>query len=117
MRRRTQPRRNCHRFPTNAPVFRTGQSNILIAGTAADNSGITAVTFQVTGARVMSARPDGPVTLIPAGAIWKYLDDGTDQGTAGARLIRDSTWSAGPAELGTEMATRRRWSARAVFHQ
>jgi hypothetical protein len=90
------------RFPTNAPVFRTGQSNILIAGTAADNSGITAVTFQVTGARVMSgAALTGPVTLIPAGAIWKYLDDGTDQGTAWrAPDFDDSTWSAGPAELG-----------------
>lgn len=40
-------------------------------------------------------------TLIPTGATWRYLDDGSDQGTAW-RLpgFDDSDWSAGPAELG-----------------
>ncbi|MEZ5305197.1 MAG: cadherin-like domain-containing protein [Verrucomicrobiales bacterium] len=39
--------------------------------------------------------------LIAAGADWKYLDDGTDQGTAWrAPGFDDSTWASGPAQLG-----------------
>lgn len=44
-----------------------------------------------------------PVTLIATGAasIWKYLDDGSDQGTAWReRNFDDSTWDSGGAELG-----------------
>jgi hypothetical protein len=41
------------------------------------------------------------VTLIPAGAIWKYLDNGTDQGTAWrAAGFDDSSWASGAAQLG-----------------
>src|SRR2546428_8567821 len=40
-------------------------------------------------------------TLISAGAVWKYLDDGSDQGTGWSALgFDDSTWHSGPAELG-----------------
>lgn len=40
-------------------------------------------------------------TLVSAGAVWKYLDDGSDQGTAWqARNFNDNSWSAGPAQLG-----------------
>lgn len=40
-------------------------------------------------------------TLVPDGATWRYLDDGSNQGTAWRALgFDDSTWSAGPAELG-----------------
>ncbi|MBN2505696.1 MAG: lamin tail domain-containing protein [Verrucomicrobia bacterium] len=40
-------------------------------------------------------------TLITFGAGWKYLDNGTDQGTAwSAPGFDDSAWAAGPAELG-----------------
>ncbi|GAB4581936.1 MAG: hypothetical protein Fur0022_46880 [Anaerolineales bacterium] len=42
-----------------------------------------------------------PITLIPAGSSWKYLDDGSDQGTAWRALaFNDSTWAQGPAQLG-----------------
>ncbi|HWL73347.1 MAG TPA: PKD domain-containing protein, partial [Burkholderiaceae bacterium] len=42
-----------------------------------------------------------PVTLVAAGAVWKYLDKGTDEGTAWqAPLFNDLTWSNGPAQLG-----------------
>jgi hypothetical protein len=41
------------------------------------------------------------VTLVPTGSVWRYLDDGTDQGTAWrAPGFDDSQWPAGPAELG-----------------
>lgn len=39
--------------------------------------------------------------LVPTGATWKYLDNGTDQGTAWrATGFADGGWAQGPAELG-----------------
>jgi len=39
--------------------------------------------------------------LVPASAVWKYLDDGSNQGTAWRQpSFDDSPWAAGPAELG-----------------
>ena len=41
------------------------------------------------------------VPLIPFGSTWKYLDNGSNQGTAWhANVFNDATWPAGPAELG-----------------
>src|SRR5688572_10049080 len=41
------------------------------------------------------------VTLIPRGATWKYLDDGSNQGSAWKEPgFVDTTWSFGPGELG-----------------
>src|SRR5829696_4023475 len=40
-------------------------------------------------------------TLVPTGATWRYLDNGSDQGTAWrAASFNDSTWRSGPAQLG-----------------
>ena len=40
-------------------------------------------------------------TLLPRGSEWRYLDDGSDQGTAWqAPEFDDSEWPSGPAELG-----------------
>src|SRR5215218_7714607 len=40
-------------------------------------------------------------TLVPAGATWKYLDNGSNQGTAwSANAFDDAAWAAGPAQLG-----------------
>ena len=39
--------------------------------------------------------------LVSTGAVWKYLDNGTDQGTNWSqRLFDDNSWSNGPAQLG-----------------
>ena len=39
--------------------------------------------------------------LVPAGALWKYLDTGADQGTAWRTpAFNDSGWKTGAAELG-----------------
>jgi len=39
--------------------------------------------------------------LVPTGATWKYLDNGTDQGTSWrATSFNDLTWASGPAQLG-----------------
>ncbi|MBN2475332.1 MAG: lamin tail domain-containing protein [Pirellulales bacterium] len=40
-------------------------------------------------------------TLVPQGAVWAYLDDGSDQSTAWyATGFDDSGWDSGPAQLG-----------------
>jgi hypothetical protein len=41
------------------------------------------------------------VTLVPTGGTWKYLDNGSNQGTAWrSNAFNDSTWKTGPAQLG-----------------
>lgn len=38
---------------------------------------------------------------IPTNSVWKYLDDGTDQGTAWTAVVfNDTAWSFGPGKLG-----------------
>ncbi len=42
-----------------------------------------------------------PILLIPAGSMWKYLDNGSDQGTAWREsAFDDSAWAQGLAQLG-----------------
>src|SRR4051794_39592227 len=42
-----------------------------------------------------------PATLVPVGSTWRYLDNGSDQGTAWrAASFDDSSWSSGAAQLG-----------------
>jgi hypothetical protein len=54
----------------------------------------------------LSSRASGPAraqqsVLVPSGAIWKYLDNGSNQGTAWrARTFGDSAWKSGAAPLG-----------------
>ncbi|HWI55712.1 MAG TPA: Ig-like domain-containing protein, partial [Bacillota bacterium] len=48
-----------------------------------------------------STGSNAPTTLVPAGATWKYLDDGSNQGTNWITPgFPDSAWKSGPAELG-----------------
>jgi hypothetical protein len=43
----------------------------------------------------------GAVTVLPPGSVWKYLDDGSDQGTLWRTTnFNDSAWASGPAQLG-----------------
>jgi hypothetical protein len=62
------------------------------SGSLIDSYTVNATTPPPTGT---------PVTLIPTNAPWKYLDNGTNQGTAWrASSFVDSTWKTGNAELG-----------------
>lgn len=86
--------------PTNGAVFRTSRSNLWISGTAMDTGGVASVAWSVSGAATGSAAI-GVVALIAPGATWKYLDNGSDQGTAWRAVdFNDAAWSSGPAELG-----------------
>lgn len=45
--------------------------------------------------------PTPPRVLVPMAASWKYLDNGSDQGTAWRNPgFNDAAWSSGPAQLG-----------------
>jgi hypothetical protein len=63
---------------------------------AADDS-----TLSTTSAPVTITVQNGGTAVVPPGATWRYLDNGTDQGTVWqAALFDDSNWGSGPAELG-----------------
>lgn len=70
---------------------------------------LTAVATDNDGAATTSASATIEVavpianTLVAKGATWKYLDNGTDQGSAWKESsFDDSAWAAGPAKLGYE---------------
>jgi chitodextrinase len=50
---------------------------------------------------VTTPAPSSTATLVAAGSIWRYLDNGSNQGTAWrAPGFNDSSWASGPALLG-----------------
>ena len=43
----------------------------------------------------------GVVTVVPYESVWKYLDNGSDEGAAWrSNAFNDSSWASGPAQLG-----------------
>jgi hypothetical protein len=55
----------------------------------------------IEGQTVAAGYEIEPAVLIPERSVWKYLDDGSDQGTAWReRGFNDANWETGPAELG-----------------
>lgn len=61
------------------------------------------VVLGVVGLLLALAGPllGAPDTLVSAGSVWKYLDNGSDQGTAWrAAAFDDSGWASGPAQFG-----------------
>ena len=69
-----------------------------VRAVATDTGGLstTSVVVNVTVTNVI-----GAVTLIAPGSVWRYLDNGSDQGSAWrASGFDDSGWASGPAELG-----------------
>jgi len=50
---------------------------------------------------LLAAPLQAQTVLVPAGSSWKYLDNGTNQGTAWrAPAFADSAWKSGAAQLG-----------------
>jgi hypothetical protein len=86
---------------TNAPYF--VEFNDTPAGThslvavAVDNGGLSTTSAPIS---ITVTNPAGASVLIPNRSVWKYLDDGSDQGTAWRGAFNDSSWKSGPAELG-----------------
>lgn len=72
----------------------------VLTAVATDNQNAT-TTSSTVNITVNSSGAPTTNTLIAAGSVWKYLDNGTDQGTAWTALsFNDSTWTNGPAQLG-----------------
>ncbi len=69
-----------------------------LTAVATDNGGLTATSAPVN---VTFGTPPPSGTLVATGSVWKYLDDGSDQGVAWREPgYNDSGWSNGVAELG-----------------
>jgi len=69
-----------------------------LAAQAVDNNGLTLTSGPVT---VAVSAPAVSATLIATGSVWKYLDNGSNQGSAWrARTFNDSAWASGRARLG-----------------
>ena len=84
-------------FPAKvaADALRDGD-NVLAVEVHQNSSSSSDVSFNLG---VDSALADTDV--VAAGATWRYLDDGSDQGSDWrATGFEDSAWSSGPAELG-----------------
>jgi hypothetical protein len=62
----------------------------------------TPVGGEITGSPAAYAFPTvQPVTILASGSAWKYMDDGSNQGTAWRGLnFADNTWFNGVAQLG-----------------
>lgn len=100
-------------YPIDAPEF-TPRGGTVPAGTIPSisaESGTLYITTDSSDPRL----PGGAVnptaievntgtveqSLISKGATWKYLDDGSDQGTAWRETaFSDASWASGPAQLG-----------------
>lgn len=65
---------------------------------------VTARATDSAGASAVSAPASinvGVFAMVPFGSVWKYLDDGSNPGTAWrAKLFADGAWPSGPGELG-----------------
>src|SRR5206468_4980294 len=67
----------------------------------ATNSGGDSANSNTASATTQSSGTSSTVTFIPTGSVWKYLDNGTNQGTAWrATAFDDSSWKSGAAQLG-----------------
>ncbi|MFP6623666.1 MAG: metallophosphoesterase family protein [Myxococcota bacterium] len=79
----------------------TSSIRILIGGVEDVTNDLVSPEFDGHYADDVEARLEPSLLLVPLGATWLYLDDGSDQGTAWrAAGFADGSWSAGPAQLG-----------------
>ncbi len=75
----------------------------MAAGTFKDlvNNNYSGIAGTTTWNFNTEAAPAGPQTFIAFGASWKYLDNGTNQGTTWrASSFNDAPWASGNAQLG-----------------
>jgi hypothetical protein len=84
------------RFQVFNPLTGAVVSNITM------NTGNTITLPQGPGAYILKGNfLDVNTPLVPKGAMWKFLDNGTDQGTAWRGPgFNDNAWASGPAQLG-----------------
>ena len=65
------------------------------------NAPLFVLILAIIGFCFAPAAQAADTTLVPTGSVWKYLDNGSDQGTAWrATAFSDTTWPSGTAQLG-----------------
>ncbi|MEZ5305347.1 MAG: cadherin domain-containing protein [Verrucomicrobiales bacterium] len=91
-----------HEFSV-APAAILAGENVIAAEVHQASGTSSDITFDC---ELIAQTAGGDVALIPAGAEWRYLDDGSNQGTAwrGAGFA-DAAWATGPAPLGYPFST------------
>jgi hypothetical protein len=78
-----------------------GTTTTSSTSTTTTSTSTTTTSTSTTTTTTTPTGPPGTTTLVAAGSTWRYLDNGTDQGTAWrATGFSDSTWKQGAAELG-----------------
>jgi len=92
--------------PFSLVVSNLGSGHYRFGAVATDDSGATGTSAPVN---ITVLSPPFMSTLVSTGSVWKYLDDGSDQGTAWKEvLFDDSSWKSGPAILGYGNAVKGR---------
>lgn len=85
-------------FEVNSSAIVAG-TNVLAVEVHQRSDTSSDVTFDL-GLRTLAALPE-PISVIPAGAAWRYLDDGSNQGTVWRGTnFNDDDWTTGRAEFG-----------------
>ncbi len=83
-----------------AAAVTEGPSTNIFTTVVSDGSASATNSFAVTVNDTLAGTTTN-ITLISTGAVWNYLDNGSDQGSAWpATGFNDSGWSNGPAQLG-----------------
>jgi hypothetical protein len=83
---------------TNTTVHFPGLGTYVLRLTADDGTNQVSDDVTITLQRSSTTTP---VTLVSKGSVWKYLDNGSNQGTAWVTPgFTDGGWSSGPAPLG-----------------
>jgi chitodextrinase len=83
-------------FNDSGLTQQTAYTYTVVAVDAANLSSVPSAPLAVT-----TPAPSSTATLVAAGSIWRYLDNGSNQATAWrAPGFDDSSWASGPALLG-----------------
>lgn len=86
--------------PTNGTATVAPETGAITYEAKSGFSGVDTLEYTVRDAAPVGG-DTGNVEIVPISAVWKYLDDGTDQGTTWRDTeFDDSAWMSGPAELG-----------------
>jgi hypothetical protein len=83
---------------TNTIAYFPGAGAYVLRMTASDGALNASHDVTVT---IQHPTSTTPTTFVPKGSVWKYLDNGSDQGVAWiSPAFNDSAWKSGPAPLG-----------------
>jgi hypothetical protein len=81
---------------SNAP-----SGNFSLRAEATDNSGGVGVSPPPVQITIGGSTNTGGFAFVPRGSVWRYLDNGSDQGNLWSDpFFNDSAWASGPAQLG-----------------